>query len=164
MCLYPHSHTLTSVYGINLIKEQRPDLSWKYETADSKLMKLSYNNGSVLPAPSARLLHTDSKCKVCSLHLNITVHELFSPKIETFYISPVSPVSYLEFKAEVQLHKQTSFFFFTQKNHDMSTPSNVLFQTSKKKHFQTVNPKYIESFTYTQHGLCVASAPDIKLY
>lgn len=131
MCLYPHSHTLTSVYGINLIKEQRPDLSWKYETADSKLMKLSYNNGSVLPAPSARLLHTDSKCKVCSLHLNITVHELFSPKIETFYISPVSPVSYLEFKAEVQLHKQT-FFFFTQKNHDMSTPSNVLFQTSKK--------------------------------
>lgn len=115
MCLYPHSHTLTSVYGINLIKEQRPDLSWKYETADSKLMKLSYNNGSVLPAPSARLLHTDSKCKVCSLHLNITVHELFSPKIETFYISPVSPVSYLEFKAEVQLHKQTFFFFFLHK-------------------------------------------------
>lgn len=112
MCLYPHSHTLTSVYGINLIKEQRPDLSWKYETADSKLMKLSYNNGSVLPAPSARLLHTDSKCKVCSLHLNITVHELFSPKIETFYISPVSPISYLEFKAEVQLHKQT----FTKKS------------------------------------------------
>lgn len=30
-----------------------------------------------------------------------------------------------------------------------------------KKHFRTVNPKYIESFTYTQHGLCVASAPDI---
>lgn len=45
----------------------------------------------------------------------------------------------------------------------MSTPSNVLFQTSKKKHFRTVNPKYIESFTYTQH-VCVASAPDIKLY
>lgn len=163
MCLYPHSHTLTSVYGINLIKEQRPDLSWKYETADSKLMKLSYNNGSVLPAPSARLLHTDSKCKVCSLHLNITVHELFSPKIETFYISPVSPVSYLEFKAEVQLHKQTFFFFYTKKSWHVNaikcTISNI-----QKNHFQTVNPKYIESFTYTQHGLCVASAPDIKLY
>lgn len=162
MCLYPHSHTLTSVYGINLIKEQCPDLSWKYETADSKLMKLSYNNGSVLPAPSARLLHTDSKCKVCSLHLNITVHELFSPKIET-YISPVSPISYLEFKAEVKLHKQTFFFFYknimTCQRHQM-----YYFKHPKKKHFRTVNLKYIESFTYTQHGLCVASAPDIKLY
>lgn len=109
MCLYSHTVMclFTSVYGIDLIKEQRPDLSWKYETADSKLMKLSYNNGSVLPAPSARLLRTDSKCKVCSLHLNITVHELFGPKLETFYISPVSPVSYLEFKTEVQLHEPT---------------------------------------------------------
>lgn len=158
MCLYSHTVMclFTSVYGIDLIKEQRPDLSWKYETADSKLMKLSYNNGSVLPAPSARLLRTDSKCKVCSLHLNITVHELFGPKLETFYISPVSPVSYLEFKTEVQLHEQT----FTKKSWHINsikcTISNI-----QKNGSETVNHKYIESFTYTQHGLCVASAPDI---
>lgn len=30
----------------------------------------------------------------------------------------------------------------------------------QKKTFRTVNHKYIESFTYTQHGLCVGSAPD----
>lgn len=154
MCLYPHSHTLTSVYGINLIKEQRPDLSWKYETADSKLMKLSYNNGSVLPAPSARLLHTDSKCKVCSLHLNITVHELFSPKIETFYISPVSPVSYLEFKAEVQLHKQTFFFFLHKKIMTCQRHQMYYFKHPKKPLPNCKSQIYWILYVYSAWSVC----------